>query len=176
MNQYGDLIAPDTVRFQRLLPGNIDRVWEYLVDGEKRKKWLAAGDFAQHEGGKIEMHFHNDSLSSIPDDPAPDKYCGLPEHMHYEGQVTACVPKSLFSHTWIDEGITSEVTYELAETTNGVLLTLTHRKIGEEMLMGVLGGWHTHLDIMVDVFNGQEPRPFWRTHTALEQEYEKRHG
>lgn len=41
MNRYGELIAPDTVRFQRLLPGTLDTVWSYLVDGEKRGKWLA---------------------------------------------------------------------------------------------------------------------------------------
>ena len=176
MNNYGELIAPDTVVFKRLLPASIDTVWEYLVDGEKRAKWLAAGDFDQHVGGRIEFKFHNASLSTLPDDPPPNKYCGLPEHMNYEGKVIACEPKSLFSHTWIDEGVFTEVTYELLETSDGVLLTLTHRMIADDMLMGVLGGWHTHLDILVDVMNGKEPRPFWKTHTSLEEEYTQRVG
>ena len=38
----------------------------------------------------------------------------------------------------------------------------------------VCGGWHTHLDILVDVLEGREPKAFWKTHTALEAEYGKR--
>ncbi len=52
MNDYGELIAPDTVRFKRLLPGTIDRVWSYLVDSEKRGKWLAGGDTEERVGGR----------------------------------------------------------------------------------------------------------------------------
>ena len=33
-------VSADTFRFERLFPGPIERVWEYLVDGEKRGKWV----------------------------------------------------------------------------------------------------------------------------------------
>jgi hypothetical protein len=29
MNEYGTVTGPDTVRLERLLPGPIERVWEY---------------------------------------------------------------------------------------------------------------------------------------------------
>ena len=32
MNDYGVLLDSKTVRFERLLPGPIDRVWGYLVE------------------------------------------------------------------------------------------------------------------------------------------------
>lgn len=174
MNRYGELIATDTVRFQRLLPGTLDRVWEFLVDGDKRARWLAGGITEQHVGGKVTLEFHNAGLSTLPDDPPPEKYADLPERMNYAGVVTACEPKTLLSHTWMgDDGENSEVTYQLEPQTEGVLLTLTHRRLADEMLLGVLGGWHTHLDILDHLLQGLEPLPFWRTHTALEAEYER---
>ena len=36
MNDYGELLDENTVRFERLLPGPIERVWSYLTEGEKR--------------------------------------------------------------------------------------------------------------------------------------------
>jgi uncharacterized protein YndB with AHSA1/START domain len=42
MNDYGVLTAPDTLRIERLLPGPIERVWQYLTDSDKRATWLAA--------------------------------------------------------------------------------------------------------------------------------------
>ena len=43
MDKYGVVIAPNTIRFERLLPGPIERVWAYLTESEKRAKWLASG-------------------------------------------------------------------------------------------------------------------------------------
>ena len=40
---YGTLIEPTTLKIQRLLPGPIERIWAYLVESDKRRKWLAAG-------------------------------------------------------------------------------------------------------------------------------------
>ena len=175
MNNYGELIAPDTVQFKRLLPGSVDRVWSYLVVGEKRAKWLAGGDTEERLGGHVDLHFHNTSLSLLPDDPPPDKYKDMPGQVSYEGKVTRCEPKTLLAHTWVGDGENTEVTFELEQREDGVLLTLTHRRLaGRDMLTGVCGGWHTHLDILADVLAEKEPQPFWRTHTALEAEYDAR--
>ena len=40
MNDYGELLDESTVRFERLLPGPIDRVWSYLTKSDKRAQWL----------------------------------------------------------------------------------------------------------------------------------------
>lgn len=36
MKAYGDLTANDTIRFERMLPGPIERVWAHLVEPDKR--------------------------------------------------------------------------------------------------------------------------------------------
>lgn len=175
MNKFGELIAPDAVRFERMLPGPIERVWSFLVESAKRGRWLCGGDTELRVGGHVEMRFHNASLSSKPDMPPPEKYGDMPEHVSFTGTVTACDPPKLLSHTWDFEGESSEVTYELSEADDKVRLVLTHRRIDtRDDMLSICGGWHTHLDILVDVLSGAEPAPFWTRHTALEAEYEKR--
>lgn len=175
MNKFGERLDDTTVRFERLLPGPIERVWEYITDGEKRAKWLAGGKTEQVVGGSIELLFHNNSLSPLPDDPPPPKYCGNAEKMSYSGRVTQCEPPRLFAHTWESEDEHSEVEYRLEAQDDKVLLVLTHRKLqDDDTVLGICGGWHAHLEILIDVLEGRTPAPFWRTHTALEAAYAER--
>ena len=44
-------------------------------------------------------------------------------------------------------------------------------RLGAKFTTGVMGGWDVHTGILADVLNGVEPRPFWKTHAALEKEY-----
>ena len=64
MNDYGELLDAETVRFERLLPGPIERVWSYLTESDKRAQWLCGGETDANIGGNVDMHFHNASLSS----------------------------------------------------------------------------------------------------------------
>ena len=43
MKNYGKLINASTLEFERILPGPIQTVWEYLVDADKRALWFAGG-------------------------------------------------------------------------------------------------------------------------------------
>lgn len=175
MSRYGERIDETTVRFERLLPGPIERVWAYLTDGDKRATWLCGGDTELRVGGKVEMHFHNASLSRQPDDDPPGKYRDLPETMSFGGTVTQCEPPRLLAFTWDFEDEHSEVSFELEAAGDRVRLALTHRKLASrDELISASGGWHTHLDIFEDVLGGREPKAFWKTHTPLEAEYERR--
>jgi len=175
MSRYGERIDETTVRFVRLLPGPIERVWEYLTDSEKRAKWLCGGETELRVGGNVEMHFHNASLSTRPDIDPPDKYSDLPETMSFGGTVTQCDPPRLLTFTWDFEDEHSEVSYELDQAGDRVRLVLTHRKLASrDEIISASGGWHTHLDILEDVLSGREPKAFWKTHTPLEAEYERR--
>lgn len=175
MSKYGERIDKNSVRFERLLPGPIERVWAHITDGEKRARWLAGGSTELAVDGIIELEFHNTSLSPLPDDPPPQKYCGLPEKMSYSGRVTRCEPPNVLAHTWEAEDEYSEVEYQLSTQGDKVMLVITHRKLkDDEMVLGVSGGWHAHLDILEARLLGQTPPPFWKTHTALEAEYAKR--
>ena len=175
MSHYGERIDNTTVRFERLLPGPIERVWEYLTEGDKRAKWLCGGGTELRVGGRVDMQFHNASLSTRPDIEPPEKYRDLPERPTFSGTVTRCEPPRLLAHTWDFENDPSEVCYELEEVGDRVRLVLTHRKLASfEELISASGGWHTHLDILEDVLGGREPKAFWKTHTPLEAEYERR--
>lgn len=175
MSHYGERIDETTVRFERLLPGPIERVWQYLTDGDKRASWLCGGEMELRVGGKVEMHFHNASLSSQTDVDPPEKYRDLPEKMSFGGTMTQCEPPRLLAYTWDFEDEPSEVCYELQEAGDRVRLVLTHRKLtSHDEIISASGGWHTHLDILEDVLNGREPQAFWKAHTPLEAEYERR--
>jgi len=175
VNEFGELIDATTVRFERLLPGPIERVWSYLVESEKRAKWLCGGDIELRVGGDVDMHFHIASLSTAEDIEHPEKYKELPEKMSFGGKVTICEPFNVLAHTWEFEDEASEVCYELQAHADRVHLVLTHRKLDtKESVISVSSGWHTHLDILTDVLEGREPRPFWKTHVTLEAQYEQR--
>ena len=177
MNDYGELLDSNTVRFERLLPGPIERVWGYLVESEKRAQWLCGGETDSVVGGNIDMRFHNASLSSADDIARPEKYKDMPEEISFSGKVTRYEPPRALSHTWDFDDEASEVCYELEEVGDKVRLILTHRKLhSSEVVLSVSGGWHTHLDILVAIFEHKKPKPFWKTQTAFTAEYERRLG
>ncbi len=174
MNGYGVVLETGTVRFERLLPGPIERVWEYLTDSDKRGKWLSTGKMDLRDGGKVEHIFRNTELSA--DKNTPEKYRQY-EGKCMAGRILRCEPPRLLSYTWNESrpGEPSEVTFELSSRGKEVLLVLTHRRLPDDgSMLNVSGGWHTHLGILEDQLNGQEPRPFWATHAKMEAEYARR--
>ena len=163
------LVEPGTVKLERLLPGPVERVWAYIVESDKRAKWLAAGEFELRIGGKVRLEFDNNNLSA--DKQPPARFKGREKH-GFDGVITRIEPPRLLAHTWTWEGNATDVTYELAPRGKQVLLTIVHRRLdGKDLLASVMGGWDVHTGILADVLNGVEPRPFWKTHSRLEREY-----
>ena len=60
---YGIITEAGAIRFERLLPGPIERVWEYLVDSELRRTWLAQGPMELRPGGTVQMTWRNSELA-----------------------------------------------------------------------------------------------------------------
>lgn len=175
MSDYGELVDRNTVRFERLLPGPIERVWRYLTESDQRAKWLCGGAVETRQGGHVDMHFHNASLSTDDDIPRPDRYRDQPEKMSFAGVVTRCDPPHYLSHTWEFEDEHSEVCYELSEQGDKVRLVLTHRRLETSAtVLDVSAGWHTHLNVLVDVLADRTLRPFYRMHEQYEAEYRDR--
>lgn len=56
-DEYAKFTAPGEVRLVRTLPGPIERVWEFLVDSDKRARWFAGGPMEPRTGGKIGSFF-----------------------------------------------------------------------------------------------------------------------
>lgn len=176
---HGQFTAPGEVRLFRLLPGPIERVWEYLTDPEKRGRWLATGPMELKVGGRVELNFNHADLTPHPEE-ITEKYkpsCSEGgEACHSVGKVTRCEPPRLLSYTWSENnGSESEVTFELSPEGDGVRLLLTHRKLGADraIRVGVAAGWHAHVGILIAKLEGSEPAPFWSTHAKLEAEYDQ---
>jgi uncharacterized protein YndB with AHSA1/START domain len=171
VNEYGVVSEPRALRFERLLPGPIERVWAYLTEPEMRAKWLASGPMELFAGGKVELSFRHADLSPVKEErPKPFK-----EEEHLSGRVTRCDPPRLLAMTWGTAPDASEVTFELAPRDEEVLLVVTHRKLANRTeMINVAGGWHTHLAILTDQANGRTPRPFWSTWTGIKDEYQRR--
>lgn len=176
MNNYGKFTEPETLQFERLLPGPKERVWDYLTKSELRGKWLASGSMDLREGGNVKLVFNHQNLTPH-DDPIPEKYKDQGEVSTMHGEITCLDPPHLLSYTWGEsQGFESEVTFELIPKEENVLLKLIHRRLGDdrETLLGVAAGWHTHLGILENKLENREPKPFWDTHIKLEEEYEKK--
>ncbi len=174
VSDYGRLIEPATVRFERLLPGPVERVWAYLTESEKRGQWLASGEMEPRVGGSVALHFDHGSLSA-KSAPVPERFqeggCGaVTAH-----QVTRYEPPRVLGLSWGGADESSEVTFELTPQDDKVLLVLTHRRLdNRKNRVDTAAGWHSHLAVLVDRLNGREPDAFWAMFTALNAEYEKR--
>jgi len=169
MQNNETIIEPGVLQFQRLLTGPLEKVWAYLTESEKRGKWLATGEMELREGGSVTLNFLHKDLSPIPG-PPPEKYRDMESGKGFTGKILKIDPPRLLSFTW--EG-TSEVTFELEKKEDKVLLTLTHRKLPTDKgtLIGVSGGWHTHLDILIADLRGETRPNFWQRFTGLEERY-----
>jgi uncharacterized protein YndB with AHSA1/START domain len=173
--KHGIFPEPGTVQFERLLPGPVERVWNYLTKSELKAKWLSAGDVEPRVGGKVEFKFKHKDLSDT-DEPVPDKYKHMEDGTYFEGRVTAWDPPRLLRYTWGEEtGEVSEVTFELIPKGEEVLLILTHVRLGDDpaILISVASGWHTHLGILIDKLKGKLPKGFWAVHNRMEKEYKQ---
>jgi uncharacterized protein YndB with AHSA1/START domain len=178
MSEPGILIDANTVRFKRLVPGPVERVWQYLTESEKRRTWFAAGELEPRVGGSLELRFDN---SNVTDDQTPpperfSKYAGVHISQH---TITRFEPPRLLAFTWSSgiDGGPSEVLIELTPKGGQVELVLTHSRIsGREPAINFSTGWHTHLDVLVDRLNERAPIPFWDVFAKLEGIYEKRYA
>jgi uncharacterized protein YndB with AHSA1/START domain len=175
--QPGDYSTPGEVRLTRILPGPIERVWEYLTDPEKRRTWFASGNMDLRAGGKMQLQMQHKNLA--PGETPPEKY----QHVHdpgvsWEETITRCEPPRVLGFTWEEEppAAPTEVIFELTPQGDDVQLVLTHRGFGanRDGLRNVSTGWHLHVAMLDARLSGNTPPPFWVTHERLEKEYQER--
>jgi len=174
MNEYGVVLESGAVRFERLLPGPLERVWSYLTDSDKRGTWLASGQIEPRVGGTADLLFKHSEITS---ERPPERYREMNDNgWPSKGIVTRYEPMTALAMTWPGEGdATSEVTFELTPQGDKVKLVLTHRKLANKAeMVSVSGGWHTHLGILEDLLAGDPPRGFWSRIEGLEADYTER--
>lgn len=170
----GTLVAADTIRLQRTLPGPIERVWRYLTEPELRRQWLADGAFGA-PGDRHELVFRNNTLTENDAAP-PAKYAGIADEARSRGRVIECRPPERLVISWDedDAGLGSEVAFELEPRGGEVELVLTHRRLpGRDAMLSVASGWHAHLRVLIARLGEQTPPGLWASFNQLEAEYER---
>jgi uncharacterized protein YndB with AHSA1/START domain len=172
MNEAAEVIDAQTVRFRRLLPAPVERVWAYLVESEKRRTWLAAGDMELRPGARFTLQFKHRELSAEPVEAGASDYEGA-----HPAEIVEVDPPHRLVITWgegmQDMAAISEVVFELESQDTGTRLTITHRKLdtpttAKEVAMG----WHTHVGLLEDALAGREPRWFWTSFRAIKPVYD----
>lgn len=165
---YRDKFAPDEkavmgaaaqVRFERLLPGPIERVWAHLTDTKLLPAWFGEDSSIEpRQGGAVSLMGG-----------------------HIRGVVTQWRPPRRLSYTWNvfspDVGPDaasafpeSYLTLTLEPYGARVLLTLTHMPILARFEKQNAMGWHTMLDILAATLNGESAAPrmeYMRKNAAL---------
>lgn len=169
-----EMLDASTLRIERRLPGPVERVWQYLTEPEFRETWLAGGSLEPRAGGEMVLEFDHDRISDVPG-PTPERFEGS------VGYVSTCRietwdPPRELSFTWPEPGQPDSFVHILVEPTGDsgdqVRLILTHSRLGtHELLQGVSGGWHAHLDILADRLAGRSTGNFWTRYQTLEAHY-----
>ena len=151
VEQIGDLFV---LRFERRLNHPVENVWAALTEPEQLVQWLAAAKIEPSEGGDFVLDFDNTGHRQA-------------------GRVITWDPPRLIEHTFGDDA-NGVVRWELHPDDGGCLLRMSHTVYSTAEMANFLSGWHTHLDLFVDLLNGN-PAPWrWDVWEAHRDRYAKR--
>ncbi len=134
MSDKGEIATVPCVKFVRLLPGPIEKVWSLIAETGNLPAWFGDNSTIEpRQGGHV----------SLMDG-------------HIRGVVTQWQPPHKLIYTWNvfspGETVTalpeSYPTFELEAHGNKVQLTLTHFPVLERFEKQNAMGWHTFLDIV----------------------------
>ena len=144
---YGTLTDAHTIRFERALPGPIERVWAYLTESDLKATWIGPGDVPSEIGGERTTTWEGE-------DGQPGGGLTL--------RTRVFDPPRLLEYDWIEHNApggairNSVVRFELEPDGERVHLTLTHRALPVDSYTTIGAGWHAHLDTLVAVASGIE--------------------
>jgi uncharacterized protein YndB with AHSA1/START domain len=173
MKDYATETAPGTIRFERHMPGPIDRLWDFVTHPTIRGRWLAPGPMDLFAGGKYEMTFRNDELTPHAEIAPPGM--DSPKGFTLRGDVTDCKYPSILAFTWPTGGPDSIVTIILTSLQGQVRVSLSHSGLNDrETVADVAAAWHAHLNILEAKANSVPPPPYWARFTQYRDEYAKK--
>lgn len=179
-SEFGVRVDESTVRFERLLPGPIEKVWAYLADSDKRGEWFTSGALPAKAGDPFEMTFHHADYSPHKSPPPPGYEDVDREPKTMSSILLALEPPHRLAFTFgkpIADGQYSEVDIRLTPQADGkVKLTLTHSKLPDrDYALNISGGWHSHLAMLQHKAEGRVPPSIWDIWRQLQGVYDKRY-
>jgi uncharacterized protein YndB with AHSA1/START domain len=169
-HSLGTQVDAATLRMERTLPAPIERVWAYLTDPDKRAAWLAGGTMAQQPGELFDLRFDHTQLTG---EVAPERFAECRKPIVQKSKLVRMEAPTLLTISWDEGPAPSEVTFELTPQGDATQLVLTHRRLASRKdMLSVAGGWHAHVDVLIDVLAGREPQGFWTNLAEVEKGYE----
>ena len=179
MDNFGKLVDPHTVVFERLLPGPIERVFDYLWNEDKRRQWFTSGTMPVKPGEKFRMHWKHDKYSPHKSAP-PERMKEMDEKGHDStSTLIAYEPPYRLAYTFGEDknpGQPSEVEFRLKPEGDKVRLILTHSKVPDRAFaLAVSGGWHSHLDVLEAKLRNETPSAFWDIWRRYDGAYDQRY-
>jgi uncharacterized protein YndB with AHSA1/START domain len=134
------------IRFERLLPHPVEKVWETLTESEE-----TGGPVL---GAEAPLRVTNGFVPS--------------------GQITAIEPPSVLEYAWRSNGEPAgRVRWELSEGPGGALVTLTQTvPAGHQDRCSIaLAAWHTHLELLAEQLMGRTVCPWPEDRTEELRKY-----
>lgn len=121
------------IAFQRNLPHNIETVWDAITNPEKLKLWFTDFEMGPSEGDAMKIIFRDENKTIT------------------HGQIVSIQKPNLFIWKWEDELAVWELE---AQGTNSCILKLTYSKLADDHVVGTAGGFHTLLERLEAMLNG----------------------
>jgi uncharacterized protein YndB with AHSA1/START domain len=120
------------------------------------------------EGSSFELVWRNDELT----DPPGERPAGFGDEHRMQSRIVEYDPPRKLTITWSGSG---NVSFELAQRGDDVLLTVIHRRLPDRSsLLMHAAGWHIHLDILAARMTGEKPETFWDGWSRLMTDYDQR--
>lgn len=162
-------VAPDTIRFERLLEAPVERVWQFLVESEKRAQWFAAGPMEARAGGALTFTFNHDNLSSS-DVPYPERFAPGKNRV-VTGYVETIEPPHCLAIHW---GEGSDVArFDLTPEGDRTRLVIAHSRLDtRENRLLVASGWECHTHVLAKVLAGGACENFWAEFNSAFKTYD----
>jgi uncharacterized protein YndB with AHSA1/START domain len=162
VNDLGKVIGDGTVRFERLLPAPIERVWQYLTASDCLSQWLAVGSVDQRFGGKVDLTFDVDEM--------PER---REKGHHISGVINFIEPLRALAFSWNDlsNNVQSNVSVQLSSQGENTSLVLTHSQLPADRMSEFMAGWHTHLDVLKARLIDAVPPDFRKRYREVFQTY-----
>jgi uncharacterized protein YndB with AHSA1/START domain len=145
MNDAGENFRVLAVRFERILPGPRERVWEQLTRCDRLPGWFGADAVLEsHAGGAV--NFMSGHVRGIVTQWQPPRKLVYTWNVFNPGEVESPYPESYLS-------------FDLDERGQDVKLTLLHLPILEQFEKQNSMGWHTFLDMLSVTLRGEPVAP-----------------
>ncbi len=179
-DEFGIRVDDSTVRFERVLPGPIEKAWSYLAESDKRAQWFTSGALPAKIGEPFEMTFHHADYSPHKSPPPPGYENVDREPQKMTSILLALEPPHRLAFTFgkpVADGQYSEVDIRLTPQPDGkVKLTLTHSKLPDRAYaLNISGGWHSHLSMLQHRAEDRVPPSIWDIWRQLQGVYDKRY-